>query len=625
MAQSDHFICKDIKLMEEKMDFRASPFTQNYDLKYHRMEWMIDPGEYFIAGTVTTYFVPIEDDFNEISFDLATVLDVSEVLYHGQTLNFQQLSGNQLKISLPNPLSQGQLDSVCITYEGEPPSSGFGSFGQGTHNGVPALWTLSEPYGAKDWWPCKQDLVDKIDSIDVYVRTPDAYRAASNGLLVGEWAEGNDKVYHWKHRYPIPAYLIAIAVTNYEVYSDFVQVDGGDDIEVLNYVFPEDLNYAQNSTGATVACMELFNDLYGLYPFAEEKYGHAQFGWGGGMEHQTMSFMGGFSHGLQAHELAHQWFGDKVTCGSWADIWLNEGFATYSEGLTYNYGLTSYNFKNWVKSKIDHVTSQPDGSVYVYDTTNVGRIFSGRLSYSKGAMLLHMLRWKLGDDDYFQALRNYLNDPELAFGYARTNDLQYHLEAVSGQDLNEFFDDWLYGEGYPSYTITWGQDELNKVYVEIAQTTSHSSVDFFEMPVPILFEGIFEDSLVVLNNTAFGQGFQFDLPFEINKVTFDPDYWIVSKGNTVQEVFVSSNEKLDVSETLQLFPNPAKDQLWVKVTGAQELPNAYELLSLNGQRVDAGNWNSSFNFIDVSQLQPGHYLARFTFENGVAVKKFVVE
>jgi hypothetical protein len=625
MAQSDHFICKDIKLMEEKMDFRASPFTQNYDLKYHRMEWMIDPGEYFIAGTVTTYFVPIEDDFNEISFDLATVLDVSEVLYHGQTLNFQQLSGNQLKISLPNPLSQGQLDSVSITYEGEPPSSGFGSFGQGTHNGVPALWTLSEPYGAKDWWPCKQDLVDKIDSIDVYVRTPDAYRAASNGLLVGEWAEGNDKVYHWKHRYPIPAYLIAIAVTNYEVYSDFVQVDGGDDIEVLNYVFPEDLNYAQNSTGATVACMELFNDLYGLYPFAEEKYGHAQFGWGGGMEHQTMSFMGGFSHGLQAHELAHQWFGDKVTCGSWADIWLNEGFATYSEGLTYNYGLTSYNFKNWVKSKIDHVTSQPDGSVYVYDTTNVGRIFSGRLSYSKGAMLLHMLRWKLGDDDYFQALRNYLNDPELAFGYARTNDLQYHLEAVSGQDLNEFFDDWLYGEGYPSYTITWGQDELNKVYVEIAQTTSHSSVDFFEMPVPILFEGIFEDSLVVLNNTAFGQGFQFDLPFEINKVTFDPDYWIVSKGNTVQEVFVSSNEKLDVSETLQLFPNPAKDQLWVKVTGAQELPNAYELLSLNGQRVDAGNWNSSFNFIDVSQLQPGHYLARFTFENGVAVKKFVVE
>jgi aminopeptidase N len=625
MAQSDHFICKDIKLMEEKMDFRASPFTQNYDLKYHRMEWMIDPGEYFIAGTVTTYFVPTEDDFNEISFDLATVLDVSEVLYHGQTLNFQQLSGNQLKISLPNPLSQGQLDSVSITYEGEPPSSGFGSFGQGTHNGVPALWTLSEPYGAKDWWPCKQDLVDKIDSIDVYVRTPDAYRAASNGLLVGEWAEGNDKVYHWKHRYPIPAYLIAIAVTNYEVYSDFVQVDGGDDIEVLNYVFPEDLNYAQNSTGATVACMELFNDLYGLYPFAEEKYGHAQFGWGGGMEHQTMSFMGGFSHSLQAHELAHQWFGDKVTCGSWADIWLNEGFATYSEGLTYNYGLTSYNFKNWVKSKIDHVTSQPDGSVYVYDTTNVGRIFSGRLSYSKGAMLLHMLRWKLGDDDYFQALRNYLNDPELAFGYARTNDLQYHLEAVSGQDLNEFFDDWLYGEGYPSYTITWGQDELNKVYVEIAQTTSHSSVDFFEMPVPILFEGIFEDSLVVLNNTAFGQGFQFDLPFEINKVTFDPDYWIVSKGNTVQEVFVSSNEKLDVSETLQLFPNPAKDQLWVKVTGAQELPNAYELLSLNGQRVDAGNWNSSFNFIDVSQLQPGHYLARFTFENGVAVKKFVVE
>lgn len=607
------------------MSFRSSPFTQNYDLKYHRLEWTIDPAEYYIAGTVTTYFVPTENDFNEISFDLSTELEVDEVLYHGQSLNYQQLSGNQLKIILPNTLSEGQLDSVSITYQGEPASSGFGSFGQGTHNGVPALWTLSEPYGAKDWWPCKQDLVDKIDSIDVIVRTPEAYRAASNGLLVGEWEDGNEKIYHWKHRYPIPAYLIAIAVTNFEVYSDWVPVDGGNDIEVLNYVFPEDLNYAQNSTGATVECMQLFNDLYGLYPFADEKYGHAQFGWGGGMEHQTMSFMGGFSHGLQAHELAHQWFGDKVTCGSWADIWLNEGFATYSEGLTYAYGLTSFNFKNWVKGKIDHVTSQPDGSVYVYDTTNVGRIFSGRLSYSKGAMLLHMLRWKLGDDDFYLALRNYLNDPELAFGYARTVDLQKHLEAVSGQSLTEFFNDWLYGEGYPSYAISWGQDELNTVYVEVGQTTSHSSVDFFEMPIPILFEGAQEDSLVVLNNSAFGQSFVLDLPFEVEDVTFDPDYWILSNGNTVDEFFVSNTAAPDVSKDLHLFPNPAREQLWIKVSGGLETPTDYEIVTLNGQRVMADRWNSRFNFIDLSQLKPGPYIVRFTFEKGVGVKKFVKE
>ena len=153
--------------------------------------------------------------------------------------------------------------------------------------------------------------------------------------------------------------------------------------------------------------------------------------WGGGMEHTTMSFMGSWSRGLIAHELAHQWFGNKITCGSWEDIWLNEGFATYLDGLVYENFDGQDVFSQWRKAVVNSVTSSPSGSTFVTDTTSVSRIFNSRLSYRKGAMILHMLRYKIGDDNFFQGVKNYLADPTLAYSYAKTEDLQRHLEATS--------------------------------------------------------------------------------------------------------------------------------------------------------------------------------------------------
>ncbi|MBP8240647.1 MAG: hypothetical protein KAX50_11825, partial [Saprospiraceae bacterium] len=188
-AQTEH-VCKSIDDAAQaahtrRLEFRSSPQTQNYDVKYHRFEWQINPTVRYISGTVTTYFTAGEEGFQTLHFDFDPAFNISEIRQRGAALNFQVLAAEKLlAIQLPNPMSAGSLDSVSITYAGQPPSSGFGSFAQANPGGNPALWTLSEPYGARDWWPCKQDLNDKIDSIDVIVRTQAAYRAASNGLLV---------------------------------------------------------------------------------------------------------------------------------------------------------------------------------------------------------------------------------------------------------------------------------------------------------------------------------------------------------------------------------------------------------------------------------------------------------
>ena len=573
----------------------------------------MDPNQYYIQGTVTTYFAPTRDGFTAVNFDLSSLLQIDNILYHGAgPLNYNH-SGDRLEVILPEMVPVGQIDSVTIIYGGVPPTPGFGSFGTGTHNNSPALWTLSEPYGAKDWWPTKQDLVDKIDSIDVYVRTPAAYRAASNGVLVSEVLNGDKKEYHWQHRHPIAAYLVAIAVTDYAVFSEYVPVENGNPIEVLNYVYPESLNSWQNAIHSTVESMTLYNQLFGLYPFANEKYGHAQFGWGGGMEHQTMTFMGGNSHSLQAHELAHQWFGDKVTCGSWADIWLNEGFATYLEGMTYEHGLGTNTWPNWLRGKIDQVTGQPDGSVFVTDTTSVSRIFSSRLSYSKGALLLHMLRWKLGDAAFFQGIRNYLDAPELAYGYAKTADLQYYLEQASGKDLTEFFDDWFYGQGFPSYHVNWWQVD-NTIWVQIDQTTSHASVDFFEMPVPVEFRGVGFDTTMVFDHTYSGQLFSFQAPGVPLLVGFDPELWLCSKNNIVTNSEIVGLAEV-LKEQVKAWPNPAREQLNIQLPDAI-LPVQAVLFDAWGQRLLETTIRNTQNEIDIRSLPAGYYYLKLDSAEG---------
>ena len=476
-AEQDYF--------EMKSGFAEPASYASYDLTYQRMEWEIDPAVRYIKGKITSYFKSQTNQLNAIEFDLHQQLTIDSVLQNGQIINYSA-TGKKITLELTRNLSEGQTDSVAIYYQGEPANSGFGSFSQSTHNDVPVIWTLSEPYGALEWWPCKQSLSDKIDSIDIIVTSPEMYRTASNGVLVSETVSEQKRRMHWKHRYPITTYLDEIAVTNYVNYSDSLQLEDGRFIEIQNFVYPEYESTARKNTPVTAEIMEVFNTLIGEYPFADEKYGHAQFGWRGGMEHQTMSFMYNFGFELVAHELAHQWFGNYITLGSWQDIWLNEGFATYLSGLAYENLLDGVWWPRYKQLNHNQIISQPGGSVFVEDTTSVSRIFSGRLSYSKGAYLLHMLRWILGDEAFFAAIQNYFYDPEVANDFARTNDLVKHFENAGDTILTEFFDDWFYGEGFPVYSAEFSQTNPQNLKMKLSQNPSHNSVDFFEYAEDVL-------------------------------------------------------------------------------------------------------------------------------------------
>jgi len=618
----ENLVSSETKSAQKKLMGTKNMNTGNYDVKYHRLDLIVNPNAAFIEGDVTSYFIA-KENLDEITFELSDNMTVSQVMQRGNPLTYTQNSDDEVVITFPVTQNIGVLDSLTISYSGNPISSGFGSFEQSTHNGDPIIWTLSEPFGALGWWPCKQDLNDKIDEIDVYVTTPqynpsgDEYFLASNGLEQSQVVIGANKTTHFNHQYAIPAYLIAIAVTNYEIYAHEVD-NNGNPFDVVNYVYPEDLSYAQSNTPVTVDIINLYANLFEEYPYSNEKYGHAQFGWGGGMEHTTVSFMGGFSRGLIAHELAHQWFGDKITCGSWQDIWLNEGFATYLSGLTIKNLDGESSFKSWRSDKISSATSQSNGAVYIpaQDTTNVGRIFSSRLSYNKPSMVLHMLNRQLGEATFYQGVQEYLADPNFAYGYAKTPDFQAKMEAASGEDLTEFFNDWIYGQGYPRYTVEWNWINATEIRIVVNQTQSHNSVSFFEAPVPLRIFGTGGEEVdIILDNTSNGEEFFETVNFDIGIIVFDPDKHIISKNNTV---ILGSNE-FSIANDISVYPNPSDNEIHVKVPASVDIESV-KIYNVLGQLVQVQDFSE---IIDISKLSTGMHFIYFETNYGRIHKTLV--
>lgn len=598
-----------------RLMFAPNPNTLNYDVTYQKLELEIDPAVYGISGTVTTQFVPNED-LKAIVFDLSHELKVSAVMQGNETLSFTQ-ADNELTIQLKKNVPSGVQGEVKITYSGKPTGAN-GAFTQSFHSGEPIIWTLSEPFGARDWWPCKQSLNDKVDAIDIYLTTPSSMTAVANGIEIGQTQNDNGtKTTHFRHGFPIPAYLVAIAVTNYKVYN---QTAGSapKTFPVVNYLYPETYNAAVSQLAVTLPVMEVFEKLFGTYPYWQEKYGHAQFGWGGGMEHTTVSFMGGFSRGLIAHELAHHWFGDKVTCGSWKDIWINEGFAEYMAGLVVE-NLDGVNpFVSWKSSKIRSITNQPDGNLYLNDeqALDSDRIFSGRITYDKGSMVVHMLRYVVGDETFFKGMRNFLEDPAIAYNYALTSQVKSHLEAASGKDLTAFFNNWIYGQGYPSYQVKAETISATQTKITLSQTTSHSSVPFFEMPVTLRLTGASGQSEnVVLQHTQNHQQFVVDTSVgTINIIQVNPFQDIISKNNTVE---ITAAESGSVNQ-IKVFPNPSKDVFNIEFP-KDLLVSEMNLYDVNGKLVA----RSIQNPYKASALASGTYILAVKTQDRIYHKKLV--
>lgn len=607
---------KEMKSYAAKMAAgNTNPNTLNYDLQYQRMDVTIDPGVYNILGSVTSHFKPTQA-LNNIYFDLNHNLTVSQVNYHGQNLTFQQLPTKELKINFTASLAANVLDSLTIQYNGAPDPAG-NSFFNGSQGGTAILSTLNEPYGAQDWFPTKQSLNDKIERFDIKITTPAQYNVAANGKLMSETTLGNgQKRTFWRTQYPTAAYLIALSITNFVKLNDTM---GNPPFPFVNYIYPSTNANATSMANIewTKTVMNTFENYFGPYPFRNEKYGHMEFEAGGGMEHQTMSSMGSWGKQLIAHELAHQWFGDKVTCGAWNDIWLNEGFATFGEHVAYEKLIMSNaDFLNYLLGEKNYITSAAGGSVYVADSSlgNINSIFSGRLSYSKGGYVVRMMKWVLGDTAFYQALKEYHARPNLAYSYARTADLNASLLTSTGKDFTEFFNDWIYGQGYPTYDIRWKQVG-NQVTFKASQTQSHSSVSFFEMPLPIKVTGTGgQTAFFALNNTSNNQYFTEAVTFPIASVQFNYEYQMLEKNSTVSQDNTLSTADFKTDE-FSIYPNPVKDELFV--SGLKKEAD-YEIFTADGRLVKKGKSDKK---IQVSLLQKGVYFIKILNSNLKFVKE----
>ncbi|MGA9211113.1 M1 family aminopeptidase [Kaistella sp.] len=621
-AERKSMIRNETQRYSKMINYNVNPNTLNYDLKYQRLDLDLDPAQYFVSGTVTSHFVP-NQNMSSIYFDFSNVLVVSEVKYHGTNLSFTQLPSKEVKIDFPTALASATLDSLSIKYSGAPDT--FGSAGDAfttsTQGGKPVLFTLSEPYGAQEWFPTKQSMNDKIDKVDIKITTPSQYNVASNGKLLSEtMIAGNKKVTFWQTNYPIPAYLIGLGITNYTKFNDTM---GNPPFPFVNYVYPSTANNTttMSNINYTKNIMEMFEQYFGLYPYRNEKYGHMEFGWGGGMEHATMSSMGAWGRGIIAHELTHQWFGDKVTCGAWNDIWLNEGFATFGEHLANEKLLmNSTQFQSYLLSEMNYITGSPGGSVYVADAYlgDNNSVFSGRLSYSKGGYVVRMIKWVLGDTAFYAALKDYHNRPNLAYNYAKTEDFKNSLLQSTGKDFTEFFNDWIYGEGYPIYQIKWNQTSDKVIRFKIGQTQSHPSVSFFEMPLPIKVTGTLgEIAYLVLNNNSNNQSFDEALNFSVASVQFNYENQLITKGSKVTKdtSILAVNDAMKTE--IRIYPNPVKDQL--SITGIIK-DESYEIFSIDGQLVKSGTLSSKSS-IAVNGLSKGVYLLKIAGKNLKFIKE----
>lgn len=551
------------------------------NVNYYKLEIALQTAPNLLTGKVTINSLVTAAPINSLFYDLTNILAVDSIVSTAGNVSFTH-SGDKIHITLPRTFNRNELISVTIYYRGVPDPSGFGSFIFDSHSGTPVIWSLSEPFGSSDWFPCKNVPDDKADSSDVWITCADNFTAVSNGLLKEVTANGNGtKTFKWHSSYPIANYLISIAITNYSQYDLFFKYSPTDSMPFNNFIYPEHLNTLKPQLDKTIGMLSFFSSVYGLYPFIKEKYGHAEFGQLGGMEHQTISSMGYWSDDIIAHELTHQWFGDKITCKDWHHIWLNEGFATYGEALYEEHtgGKTAYD--QFMLFQMNNAKNAV-GSVYVQDIESVAQIFDANRTYAKGGTVLHMLRNVIGDSLYFASIKRYASDTTLAYKNAVTEDFKRNVEAASGQNLSYFFNEWIYGENYPKYNVSMNSSDAgNGSYnttVKIEQSVNTNPA-FFTMPIDVkLFFDEGDTTFTVFNNAQV-QTFNFITKEKPGVFKIDPDRKILCKITGDEPV-------IPVSYSLsQNYPNPFNPSTTITYQILQTADVQLKIYNMLGQEI----------------------------------------
>ena len=598
----------------------ADAGEDNYDVKYVKLDLNLTNANSALSGNALIR-VLTTTSISEQVLELTADLTIDSIKVNNQSRTFTR-TGDVVKIALAATVPANTALATQFFYHGTVVSAGQ-FFDRGIRNvfSTAALrnytFTLGEAYEAKDWWPCKQALQDKIDSSDVWVTVPDTLRVGSNGLLQNiTTITGNKKRYEWQSRNPIDYYLISASVGKYDEYAYYMHFNNStDSMLVQSYIYPNTLTVRKPVLDSVALMINYFSDLFGRYPFWKEKYGHSQAPLSGGEEHQTMTTLGIWTDNVVPHELSHQWFGDHVTCASWKDIWLNEGFASYAEYLH----VAHFNGPIAAHDKILQVhfnamydnqfstTPTPTGAVYVDDTTQESRIFSSRLTYNKGSAIIHTLRFEANNDTlFFNTLKLY--QQQFGNSTATTEQFKNMVAQQYGRNMDTFFNQWIYASGWPVFNTTWNQKN-GTVFVHLDQTaTGDYTAHKYSTPIEIKFSSASGDTTIRFQTNDNATDFSFAWPYSVVGLTIDPSEWLLKGTGTI-----TRDNSLDVGATIisagNIYPNPVHD--FLTITNADRI----QLTDITGKLLID---QSGTNKVDVRSLAPGTYLYR-TLRSGKIV------
>ncbi len=523
----------------------------------------LDVATQWLEGHVVLKLESQQNALASIDLDLAAPLAATSVtLLPSTPLTFSQL-GDVLTIDFGvSAPDLGDTVSVDVAYEGTPWNEGTGGFGGFWMYGFPRTMfsmgvglNADPPSMGRTWFPCYDKPCDKA-TVDVNVTVPLNHRAMANGLLVSVDSTATNHTWRWSHDFPTSTYLTAVSAARYRVVSDTVVTDPRIDVWVHPQVEDEAVVSFQNVD----AMMATYESLFGPYPFDKFAYMTTPIG---DMEHQTcvshaLSLVNGANtfDDILAHEMTHQWFGDCVTYGSWDDVWLSEGFATYGEALFREAQGGSAAYHSYVTAAIQGAVLNSGTIEGVWNADDKW----GTATYEKGGALLHMLRGVLDDDPlFFQVLNDY--HANHAYGNAVTTDFVAGAAVTTGQDLTWFFDPWLYGEGHPIYEYGWSYDDLGggQFQVDVLIRQIQTTANLFDMPVDFRVQtagGDFEFSerIDLAEETV-----SFVVGAEPTGLLVDPDDWILDEQQ-LAPTSVDFGPDVAAAQSLRLLPprpNPA--------------------------------------------------------------------